>query len=151
MPRRAAPLLAGLLLLAGCRDSPREVMQKATEAASHGDLVELQESFTATTVQRLERAWGLGNTPPTEGWRSLAQKLLFEGQPLEIRDEEIHGEYARVDARAGVEQRDYYLRKEDGHWRIELGAGLRYEKAARAEKGAQEPASAAPASTAKAR
>jgi hypothetical protein len=136
---RAPVLLLCAALLAGCRDSPREVMAGATEAAASGDMVALQESFSAATVLRLERQWDLAQTPPAEGWQSLAGKLVFQGKPLEIQGEQIHGDYARVDARAGVEVRDYYLRKEDGRWRIELGAGQRYEKAAAAAAPTQAP------------
>lgn len=132
-PRRALVLAALAACLAGCRDSPAEVLETATEAAAQGDLAAMQETFSAATIHRLERAWSLEQKPATEGWQALAAKLVFQGRPLEVLDEKIHGDYARVDARAGVEIRPYYLRKEDGRWRIELGAGLQFRKAAAAE------------------
>lgn len=124
-----AALALALLALTGCRDSPREVIEQASDAASRGDLVAMREAFSITTAQRLERAWQLSNTSESAGWEALAQKLQFDGKPLEITDETIHDAYARVDARAGVNARDYYLRKEDGRWRIELGAGMQFRKA----------------------
>jgi len=136
--RRALPraLLVALLALVGCRDSPKEVIETATEAAAKGDLAALQETFSNDTIQRLERAWDLHQTPQTSGWQDLAQKLQFNGKPLEVKDETLHGDYAMVMTRAGVQERDYYLRKEDGHWKIELGAGPRYRAAAgAADKG----------------
>ncbi len=145
----ARALAAALLLLAlgGCRDAPSEVIDKAMEAAARGDLSAVQGSFSVATVQRLERAWRLDNVRPGVGWERLSERLLSDGKPLEVVDEAIHEEYARVIADTGVEKRDYYLRKEDGRWRIELGAGMRFrqlEKAARppdeaAEKGEETP------------
>ncbi len=134
--------VVGLLcaaLLAGCRDSPREVMQSATEAAARRDLVALQESFSAATVQRLQRAWNQDQVPPADGWQALAEQLLFLGKALEVKDEEIRGDYAKVTTLAGVEPRDYYLRKEDGRWRLEIGAGQRFEQAAPASAPAEPP------------
>lgn len=133
--RALLPLL--LLVLCGCRDSPKQVVVKASEAAAAGDLVDLQESFSVSTRQRLKRAWELQNVRPEDGWRDLATKLTFDGKPLEVLAEKIVGEYARVDVQAGALTRDYYLRKEDGRWLIELGAGLRYRQA---EAAAEPPA-----------
>lgn len=127
--RRLLPL-ALILLLAGCRDSPEEVIEEASAAAARGDLVTVRELFSITTAQRLERAWRLSNTPESRGWETLAEKLHFNGEVLVVEKEgKIYGDYARVDAKAGVSVRDYYLRKEDGRWRIELGAGMRYRTA----------------------
>jgi hypothetical protein len=134
-------LVAGIALLAGCRDSPKEVVEEASSAAARGDLVTVRELFSVTTAQRLERAWRLSNTPESQGWDALSAKLHFNGEPLVVEEEgKIYGDYARVDAKAGVAVRDYYLRKEDGRWRIELGAGMRY-RAAKAK--ADEAATAA--------
>ncbi len=130
-PTVAASLLA-LVLLSGCRDSPKEVVEDASAAAAKGDLVAMRERFSVTTAQRLERAWNLSNTSESRGWEQLATKMHFNGKALEVADKDvtIAGDYARVDARAGIAVRDYYLRKEDGRWRIELGAGMRYREAA---------------------
>ncbi len=128
---RAALLL--VLLVAGCRDSPREVLQEATEAAASEDLGAVKAAFSVATNQRLKRHWAQEGTPAGTGWKSLAGKLLTgKGQPLDVGAEEIHGEYAMVTATAGVSRREYFLRKEDGRWRIELGAGMRFRKAKRA-------------------
>lgn len=118
-----------LLLLVGCRDSPREVVVEASEAAAQGDLVTVKEAFSIATHQRLERVWKLSGTTESDGWDGLSARLTFDDKPLEIKDEWIHDDYARVDARAGAAMRDYYLRKEDGRWRIELGAGMRFRQA----------------------
>lgn len=127
--KRLLPV-ALILLLAGCRDSPEEVIEEASAAAARGDLVTVRELFSVTTAQRLERAWRLSNTPESRGWEALAEKLHFNGEPLVVPKEgRIYGDYARVDAQAGVSVRDYYLRKEDGRWRIELGAGMRFRAA----------------------
>ena len=135
------------LTLIACRDSPAEVVEGASEAASSGQLPEFQASFTTATKKRLERAWEYNNISENDGWDTLAEKLVFDKNPLEIAKETIHGQYARVDAKAGAETRDYYLRKEDGRWKIELGAGIRYRreeaKAMKAEKSAAAEAEAA--------
>jgi hypothetical protein len=133
VPVPALILGAALLALSGCRDSPREVVQAASEAAAQGDLVNVRAAFSVATHQRLGRVWKLSGTTESAGWDALSGRLTFADKPLEIIDESIHGQFARVDARAGAVQRDYYLRKEDGRWRLELGAGLRYRKAAAAD------------------
>ena len=131
-------LLVSSLLATGCRDSPMEVVGRASEAASTGDLVDVQTCFSVASVQRVERAWALGNVRKSDGWQTLSRKLTFEGAPLEVKSERIAGDYAQVLADAGALGRDYYLRKEDGRWRIELGGGLRYRKAlAVADKGSK--------------
>ena len=138
--------LAGVLavLLLGCRDSPREVLEQSSAAAARGDLVGLEGTFSVSTVQRLERSWAIASTPKARGWQVLAERLTFDGKPLEILGETIHGEYARVMARAGATERDYYLRKEDGEWRIELGAGLRFRRAGPPPEAGSAPAEGAP-------
>ena len=123
-------LLLALALLAGCRDSPQEVLEEASEAAARGDLVAVEALFSVHTVQRLERAWELAHTPRARAWQDLADKLTFDGRPLEVREASIRGAYAQVMARAGATERDYYLRKEDGRWRLELGAGTRWRRLA---------------------
>ena len=135
--RLQVSVIVGVLALAGCRDSPREVLGRASEAAARGDVVEVQQLFSVATVHRLEAAWDLDQTPRASGWQALAGKLTFLGKPLEVRSEVIHDPYAMVEAIAGVEVRDYYLCKEDGRWRIELGAGQRFRKA----RAVAEPAS----------
>ena len=133
LPRQvgARALSLGLcaLALAGCRDSPREVLEQASEAAARGDLVAVQSAFSVSTVQRLERAWEIDSTPAARGWERLARRLTYDGKVLGVGEETIHGDYARVMAAAGTEERDYYLRKEDGEWRLELGARLRWARA----------------------
>ena len=104
-----------------------EVVDKASQAAAKGDLVTVKASFTVLTLQRLERQ----GTSEAEEWDKLSVGLTFDGRPLEVLDETIHGEYARVLTRAGADgDRPYYLRKEDGRWRLELGAGFRFRRAA---------------------
>ncbi len=121
-------LLAGLL--AGCRDTPSEVVETASEAASKGDVVAVKESFSVATRQRLERAWALEAKTESAGWRVLTERLTDNGKPLEVLEHQIHDEYAQVMTGPTAAKRDYYLRKEDGRWKIELGAGLRYRDAA---------------------
>lgn len=121
-------LFAGLTLV-GCRDSPAEVIAEASKAAAEGRLVEVQEAFSISTVQRLERAWKLNRERPENGWKELATKLMFDGKPIEVLREDIQEDHAQVWSRAGATERDYYLRKEDGRWRIELGGGLNFERA----------------------
>ncbi len=127
-------LLATLALLAtGCRDSPREVLEAASEAAASEDLATVKSAFSVTTVQRLERHWRQESTSDGAGWKALSGLLLdTERAQLEIGAEEIHGDYARVMAKAGVTARPYFLRKEDGRWRLELGAGMRFREAQKA-------------------
>ena len=127
--RLTLPLLTALLLSA-CRDSPREVLSEASEAAAGGDLAEVRDRFSVVTVRRLEHHWRLKGVREADGWDELAAKLTFDGRPLEVSDETIFGDYAQVMAKAGVARRDYYLRKEDGRWRIELGAGRKFRRAA---------------------
>ena len=135
-----AAVLATLLVATGCRDSPREVLTEATEAASSEDLGAVKAAFSVATVQRLKRHWAQQGIPVGTGWKDLSSRLTTgEGEPLEVGDEQIHGEYARVKAKAGVNERDYYLRKEDGRWRLELGAGMRFRKARRAAEAADKP------------
>ncbi len=116
------------LLLWSCRDNPSEVLERASQAAAKDDLVETQSCFSVTTVQRLERAWRLEQRSQSEGWQALGEKLTFSGNSLEIDTQQIYGDYAQIIASAGATKRDYYLRKEDGRWRIELGAGPRFRK-----------------------
>ncbi|MBU0552533.1 hypothetical protein KKF91_18805 [Myxococcota bacterium] len=128
MSRRRAHLLIALALLGGCRDNPQQVIEGASAAAARGDLVEVQGAFSVSTAQRLERAWDLDHVPKAQGWQGLSQKLVFDGKPLEVKAQHIYEDYAQVIALAGATERDYYLRKEDGRWRIELGAGGRFRK-----------------------
>ncbi|MCB9547314.1 MAG: hypothetical protein H6706_15900 [Myxococcales bacterium] len=130
-PRRALQVVVFALLaaLAGCRDSPSEVIEGASEAASTGRIVDVQSAFSIATVQRLERAWKLNRELPEQGWSALAARLVFDGKPLEVLREDIQDDHAQVWARAGATERDYYLRKEDGRWRIDLGGGLGYRRA----------------------
>ena len=114
----------------GCRDSPREMLETATEAAARGDVLAVRESLSVASQQRLERAWDLSQTPHAKGWEDLAQKLTFDGGPLRIGESTIRAEYARVMTRAGPIPRAYFLRKENGYWRIELGAGIQFRKLA---------------------
>ncbi len=134
MPKDKSPILFVWLalfaaLLAGCRDSPAEVIAEASSAAAEGRLVEVQEAFSIATVQRLERAWKLNRVRPEEGWGELSKKLVFDGKPVEVLREDIREDFAQVWTRAGATERDYYLRKEDGRWRIELGGGQNFERA----------------------
>lgn len=137
--------LLALLALTGCRDTPDEVLVAASEAAARGDLVEMRELFSISTTHRVQHAWQADGLPEGRGWETLASRLHLSKKPLEVDPAakgavEIHGDYAKVVAQAGVDKRDYYLRKEDGVWRIELGAGARFRKAkaeAEAAKGAK--------------
>ena len=137
---RAGVLMAAMVLSA-CRDSPAEVLSEASVAAAGGDLVAVQALFSFASKQRIKRRHELpdldDSTPRTEEetWRDLCAKLTFDGRAIESSSEEIAGNYARVIARAGPEDRDYYLRKEDGAWRIEPGAGARFTREKRSVKG----------------
>ncbi len=132
--KRLLLAVAVLLLASGCRDSPDEVLVEASEAAARGDLPEMRALFSISTTQRLEHAWRAEGLREGAGWQTLASRLHFGKKPLEVDPAAkgavvIHGDYAKVVAQAGVDKRDYYLRKEDGVWRIELGAGARFRKA----------------------
>lgn len=147
---RGALLGALALVAVGCRDSPREVVVGATEAAANQDIVAVKAAFSVATLQRLERYWNQGavsrdKSAPPWNWDELSRRLLdTKGQQLEVGGEEIHGDYARVMAKAGVSDRAFFLRKEDGRWRLELGAGMRFReaRAAAKAKGKGEPAKA---------
>jgi len=124
---------SGLFLLlvlttTGCRDTPAEVIVNASEAAKKGDLVALEESFSIATIRRVERSWDLSLTNKSQGWTDLSKKLLFGGNVLEKGEEFIVDEFAKVLVVTGAVKRDYYLRKEDGKWRIELGSGRQFRK-----------------------
>ncbi len=129
---RAVTLCLLGVLAAGCRDSPMEVVLSASAAAAQGDLVAVQERFSVFTVQRLERHWRQTNVQAAQGWTTLASRLTLDGAAVEPQQEEIRGDYARVEAKAGTARRDYFLRKVDGVWRIELGAGPRFRRLAQA-------------------
>ncbi len=137
---------AALLLLAGCRDTPDEVLRSASESAAGGDIVEMRELFSTATTHRLEHAWRADGKAEGRGWEDLARRLVFNGSPLEVEPAavQIQGDFAKVVARAGADTRAYYMRKEDGRWRIDLGGGTRFRKAereaeaARGEKGDDE-------------
>ena len=131
-------LLVGIISLAGCRDTPAEVIVNASEAAKKGDLVALEESFSIATIRRLERAWDLNLTSKSQGWTALSKKLLFGNNVLEKGEEFIVDEFAKVEVETGAVKRDYYLRKEDGKWRIELGAGTQFRKVEAIAKAAAE-------------
>lgn len=139
-------------LLAGCRDSPAELVQKASEAAATHDAVAVRDYFTVTSQRRFTRRWEQQQRAESEGWAELMKNLTFDGKPLEVVGEQIAGDFARVDVKAGADPRDYYLRKEDGRWRLEPGASTRYKKAlvalkpaaAKAEASADEAAEADP-------
>jgi hypothetical protein len=126
---RYALLGAALLLLTACRDSPAEVVQRASEAAASRDVVTVRDLFSVTSQRRFVRRWEQQQRTEDDGWQDLVAKLAFDGKPMEVKDEQIAGDFARVEALAGAEKRDYYLRKEDGRWRIEPGAQTRYRKA----------------------
>ena len=116
-------------MMSACRDRPEEVLEAASLAAAEGRIVEVQEAFSVASVQRLKRQWELASIRAEKGWSQLSQKLLFDGKALiDIDAATIYDNYAQVMADAGAERRDYYLHKEDGKWRIELGGGLRYRR-----------------------
>lgn len=128
-----------LCLLTGCRDGPDDVLESASEAAADGDYGDLEGYFTITTTRRLQTVWRDEGIAPGAGWKALAEQLLFSGAPLTIeraREETviIRGDYARVMAKAGVRGRPYYLRKEDGQWRLDLGSGTRWRQARPADE-----------------
>jgi hypothetical protein len=125
---RFALLGAALLLLTACRDSPAEVVQRASEAAASRDVVTVRDLFSVTSQRRFVRRWEQQQRTEDDGWQDLVAKLAFDGKAMEVKDEQIAGDFARVEALAGAEKRDYYLRKEDGRWRIEPGAQTRYRK-----------------------
>jgi hypothetical protein len=127
-----------VVFLAGCRDTPAEVIVNASEAAKKGDLVALEESFSIATIRRLERSWDLSLTSKSQGWTALSKKLLFGNEVLNEGDEFIVDEFAKVMVVTGAVKRDYYLRKEDGKWRIELGSGTQYRKVEAIAKAAAE-------------
>ena len=138
---RLGALAVLLLLTASCRDSPAEVVQRATEAAAGRDVVTVRDLFSVASQRRFARRWEQQQRTEDEGWQDLVVKLAFDGKPMEVKDEEIAGDFARVEALAGAEKRDYYLRKEDGRWRLEPGALPRFRKAL----GLANPAAAAEA------
>lgn len=146
--RRGAAALLAICALTGCRDSPAEVIDEASQAASSGDLAELRDTFSVVSVRRLEHHWRLRGIRDADGWDELARKLTFDGKPLEVVDEQIQGDFARVDTKAGVARRDYYLRKEDGRWRIELGAGRKFRRAESAAAASAAPGEGSAASKA---
>lgn len=125
-------LLACLVVgLIGCRDSPKEVIAQASEAAAEGRIVDVQAAFSVDTLSRLKVAWG-GKSEDPQKWSGLASKLITrDRKPLEVKSEDIQGEYAMVLTMANVNERRYYLKKDDGQWRIELGGGLGYRRAKR--------------------
>ena len=131
-------LLLAVVCLAGCRDTPAEVIVNASEAAKKGDLVALEESFSIATIRRLERSWDLSLTNKSQGWTNLSKKLLFGNDVLELGEEVIVDEFAKVIVVTGAVKRDYYLRKEDGKWRIELGSGTQFRKLEAIAKAAAE-------------
>lgn len=116
-------------LLTGCRDSPEEVIGNASEAAAEGRIVDVQEAFSVDTRLRLKVAWGGKSEDPVK-WNTLAGRLLTrDRKPLVVKSEEIYDDYAMVVAMANVNERRYYLKKDDGKWRIELGGGLGFRRA----------------------
>ncbi|MCK6571252.1 hypothetical protein L6V77_09140 [Myxococcota bacterium] len=117
------------LFATGCRDSPAEVVQRASEAAASRDVVAVRDLFSVQSQRRFVRRWEQQQRTEDEGWQDLVSKLAFDGRALEVKDETIAGDFARVEALAGAEKRDYYLHKEDGRWRLEPGAGARFRKA----------------------
>lgn len=128
VPVRALIPVAVVCLM-GCRDSPREVIANASAAAAEGRVVDVQSAFSVATRQRLKVAWGGKSEDPTK-WNALAGKLLTrDRKPLEVKKEEIVGDYAKVTAMANVNERAYFLKKDDGQWRIELGGGLGFRRA----------------------
>lgn len=124
--------LAGLVVgLIGCRDSPEEVIAQASEAAAEGRIVDVQAAFSVDTLARLKVAWGGKSEDPTK-WGALASKLITrDRKPLVVKSEEIQGDYAMVLTMANVNERRYYLKKDDGQWRIELGGSLGFRRAKR--------------------
>lgn len=121
--------LLALILLGGCRDSPAEVVARASEAAASRDVVAVRDLFSVVAQRRFVRRWEQQQRTEDEGWQDLVTKLAFDGKAMEVKEEQIAGDFARVEALAGAEKRDYYLRKEDGRWRIEPGAQTRYRRA----------------------
>ena len=132
--------LVSVFLSTGCRDTPAEVITNASVAAQKGDLVRLEECFSVATIRRLERSWDLNLTSKSNGWTTLSKKLVFDSKALEQGTETIVGEFAKVVVKTGAVDRDYYLRKEDGLWRIELGAGTQFRKVEAEAKATEEAA-----------
>lgn len=134
---RTLILAVGCAALLGCRDSPEEVIAKASEAAAEGRIVDVQESFSVATRNRLKVAWGGKSEDPIK-WNALAAKLITrDRKPLEVKREEIHGDFAKVTTMANVNERAYYLKKDDGQWRIELGGSLGFRRAKKRAEAAE--------------
>jgi dipeptidyl aminopeptidase/acylaminoacyl peptidase len=72
-----------------------------------------------------------------------AAEAAKKRKPLEVKGETLAGDFARVLTGAGAEERDFYLRKEDGRWRLEPGAAPRFGRA-QASAAATAPPSEAP-------
>ena len=105
------------------------MISNASEAAAEGRIVDVQEAFSVDTRQRLKVAWGGKSDDPVK-WNALASRLLTrDRKPLVVKSEEIFADYAMVVAMANVNERRYYLKKDDGKWRIELGGGLGFRRA----------------------
>lgn len=104
---------AGLFILSGCKDSPKDVVQKWGQALIDGNLDEANK-YSTDNVKLL-------NAFAVEGFKKNAeQKAKFEKDIKELDNatETIKGDTAELKVKG--EDKPMTLKKVDGEWKVDV-------------------------------
>ncbi len=104
--------VAGMLFLAGCSDSPKDVVGKWAEAITEGDLDTANE-YSTSNVHVLNAIMVSAVKDKKEGGEKFAANM----EKLDNATEEINGDTAKVTFEDG-EAID--LKKVDGDWKVDV-------------------------------
>lgn len=108
-------LIICFLFMAGCKDSPSEVVMKMGLAAREGKKDDFIKGFSEkskgiiNSMIALANAYGLSKNDPL--------KMLSQA---EIIDEQIENDKAYVTIKDGRRSKKILLIKEDRHWKIDI-------------------------------
>ena len=108
--------LAGLFILAGCSDSPRDVTVKWAKAIVDGDVKKANEYTTEKTRPINGLMVGVLSADDENGKKAKAE---FEANidKLKKAKEEINGDEAKVTVEG--ESKPITLKKVDGKWKVD--------------------------------
>ncbi len=123
-------VLVAVACAAGCGDGPTDVVEDLGECAERRDLVRFRKLFTEESKDLLKARWREDGLTEPKGWLDLMIGYLGrDKEPPEILGEQLQGEEEAIVKVAKDLDKDHKrivqdlrLIKEDGHWRVALGA-----------------------------
>jgi len=108
--------VCGLLLFAGCSDSPKDVAKKYTVALVDGDLEKANEYSTERTHKL--NAWIIGMMSDSESKEKVKKDLDESLDKIDDCREEIDGDTAKLYEDEN-DKTPMILKKVDGDWKVD--------------------------------